>query len=65
MTMFERPSCDVDSTWRMPSTVLIALLDRLVTSRSTVSGEAPGVDGGDGDDRELDVGELVARLSWR
>ena len=22
-TMLERPSCEVDSTWRMPSTVLI------------------------------------------
>ena len=40
-TMFESPSCEVDSTWRMPSTVLIDSSIRLVTSRSTASGVAP------------------------
>ena len=40
-TMFDSPSCDVDSTCLMPWTVLIDSSMRFVTSRSTVSGEAP------------------------
>ena len=40
--MFESPSCEVDSTWRMPWTVLTDSSIFFVTSRSTVSGEAPG-----------------------
>ncbi len=39
--MLERPSCEVDSTWRMPCTVLIDSSIFLVTSRSTASGVAP------------------------
>ena len=41
-TMFESPSCEVDSMVLTPSTVLTASSMRLVTSRSTVSGLAPG-----------------------
>ena len=41
-TMFERLSWEIDSMWRTPSTVLIASSILFVTSRSTVSGPAPG-----------------------
>ena len=41
-TMFERPSCEIDSMWFTPSTVLISSSIFFVTSRSTVSGPAPG-----------------------
>ncbi len=40
-TMLDRPSCEPDSMWRTPSTVLIDSSIFLVTSRSTVSGDAP------------------------
>ena len=40
-TMLERPSWEVDSTCRMPSTVLMASSIFFVTSRSTASGVAP------------------------
>ena len=40
-TMLERPSCEVDSMCRTPSTVFTASSMSLVTSRSTVSGDAP------------------------
>jgi hypothetical protein len=40
--MLESPSWEVDSTWRMPSTVLIDSSIFFVTSRSTASGVAPG-----------------------
>ena len=42
ITMLESPSCDVLSTCLIPSTVLIDSSIFFVTSRSTVSGEAPG-----------------------
>ena len=41
-TMFERPSWEIDSMCFTPSTVLISSSIFLVTSRSTVSGPAPG-----------------------
>ncbi len=37
----DSPSCDVDSMWRTPSTVFTASSISFVTSRSTVSGDAP------------------------
>jgi hypothetical protein len=42
MTIVDTPSWDVLSTCLIPWTVLIASSIFLVTSRSTVSGEAPG-----------------------
>ena len=42
ITMFETPSCEIDSMWFTPSTVLISSSIFFVTSRSTVSGPAPG-----------------------
>ena len=59
ITMFERPSCDVDSTCRMPSTVLIASSIALRDLALDRLGRGARVDGGDGHDGELDVGELV------
>ena len=41
-TMLERPSCEIDSMCFTPSTVLISSSIFFVTSRSTVSGPAPG-----------------------
>ena len=41
-TMFERPSWEIDSMCFTPSTVLISSSIFFVTSRSTVSGPAPG-----------------------
>ena len=41
-TMFERPSWEIDSMCLTPSTVLISSSIFFVTSRSTVSGPAPG-----------------------
>ena len=40
-TMLDSPSCELDSMWRTPSTVLTVSSIFLVTSRSTVSGDAP------------------------
>ena len=40
-TIVESPSCDVDSMCRTPSTVFTASSMNFVTSRSTVSGDAP------------------------
>ena len=40
-TMLDSPSCDVDSMWRTPSTVFTVSSMNFVTSRSTVSGDAP------------------------
>ena len=40
-TMVDSPSWEVDSMWRTPSTVLTASSIFFVTSRSTVSGDAP------------------------
>ena len=40
-TTLDSPSCDVDSMWRTPSTVLTVSSMNFVTSRSTVSGDAP------------------------
>ena len=41
-TMLDSPSCELDSMWRTPSTVFTASSIFFVTSRSTVSGDAPG-----------------------
>ena len=40
--MLDRPSWEMDSMWFTPSTVLISSSSFFVTSRSTVSGPAPG-----------------------
>ena len=40
-TIVERPSCDVDSMWRTPSTVFTASSMRFDTWVSTSSGAAP------------------------
>jgi len=42
MTTIERPSVVVEAMCRTPGIVLTASSMRLVTSRSTVSGAAPG-----------------------